>query len=283
MTTEQDWVATVILATLGGAVVLLVLWQLWMYFSRDSRERLNQSQDSEIYIKSNCRLCGGSIEFPVHGLGEWIDCPHCNRQLQLRRMGATQRFLVGVRVWCRERSFSWKWAFALIAVMLVCGTALFIYADFKAQSVERANQDAEREDTRNHYLEQQADEMERANQIAQEKAQEEAKRKKLEKNSQLFGSLLSPSLAQQQLNEMKRANDMAEMERIQPSDWYQKFRQQQALDDIASELRLKRLAPGQVNEAWVLKYNPFSNRYQYVPPTAQLKYNSLENRYEWVP
>ena len=37
------------------------------------------------------------------------------------------------------------------------------------------------------------------------------------------------------------------------------------------------------NSEWVLKYNPYTSRYQYVPPNAQLKYNAFENRYEWVP
>jgi predicted nucleic acid-binding Zn-ribbon protein len=166
-------------------------------------------------------------------------------------MGATERFLVGVRVWCRQGSFNWKWASALMAVVLVCGTALFIYADIKAQSAERTKREAESEKARdyqrNYYLAEQAAAMRRANEIAQEaqeKAQEEARRKELEENSKSFGSLLRPSLAQQQLNEMRRANDMAESERILPSDSYEKFRQQQALkgqqqalEDMNTELR----------------------------------------------
>jgi GYF domain 2 len=56
----QDWVSTVVLATLVCGVVLLMLWQLWLYFSSASRERLNQAQGSNGYIKSNYRPSGGS-------------------------------------------------------------------------------------------------------------------------------------------------------------------------------------------------------------------------------
>jgi hypothetical protein len=38
------------------------------------------------YFKMNCPLCGGSIEFPAHGLGEFIGCPHCQKQIQLKRI-----------------------------------------------------------------------------------------------------------------------------------------------------------------------------------------------------
>ena len=41
---EQDWVPTVVLASLACGIVLLVMWQLWLYFSSASRERLNQPQ-----------------------------------------------------------------------------------------------------------------------------------------------------------------------------------------------------------------------------------------------
>ena len=78
--------------------------------SREIVSPAGQRTTADCYTTSNCRFCGGSIEFPEHGLGEWVDCPHCGRQLQLRNMGTTERFLVGVRVWCRERSFNWKWA-----------------------------------------------------------------------------------------------------------------------------------------------------------------------------
>lgn len=208
---KQDWGAPLIF--LVGGIVLLLLWHLWLYFSPGSGDRSACSQTAEGYIRSNCRSCGGSIEFPEHGLSEWIDCPHCNRQIQLRRMGATERFLLGVRVWCRERGFNWKWASALFAVMLVCGTALFIYADIKAQAAARAKREAEAEEKRdyqrNYYLAQQTEAMRQANEIAEE-AQKETRRKELEDSSPSLSSLLRPSLAQQQLDEMKRANDLAE-------------------------------------------------------------------------
>ena len=65
-------------------------------------------------------------------------------------------------------------------------------------------------------------------------------------------------------------------------------------EDAAAELRrvrqnqereaeIKRIYAPKNNPDWVLKYNPHTSHYQYVPPTAELKYNALENRYEWVP
>lgn len=35
------------------------------------------------YIKSECPHCGGVIEFPEHGAGEVIDCPHCTEKIEL--------------------------------------------------------------------------------------------------------------------------------------------------------------------------------------------------------
>jgi endogenous inhibitor of DNA gyrase (YacG/DUF329 family) len=28
-------------------------------------------------IKTSCPSCGGHIEFPLHGLGQTMPCPHC--------------------------------------------------------------------------------------------------------------------------------------------------------------------------------------------------------------
>jgi hypothetical protein len=35
------------------------------------------------YLKCPCQKCGGSIEFPISGVGEVINCPHCGEQTQL--------------------------------------------------------------------------------------------------------------------------------------------------------------------------------------------------------
>ena len=40
---------------------------------------------AEHYIKSQCPSCGEFIEFPEHGLGETIECPHCKEQIELKR------------------------------------------------------------------------------------------------------------------------------------------------------------------------------------------------------
>jgi|ERR1039457_727623 hypothetical protein len=35
------------------------------------------------FYKMSCPSCGGGIEFPAHGIGELIDCPHCQKPVCL--------------------------------------------------------------------------------------------------------------------------------------------------------------------------------------------------------
>ena len=37
------------------------------------------------FHKTSCVHCRGRIEFPAHGVGEWITCPHCSETTVLRR------------------------------------------------------------------------------------------------------------------------------------------------------------------------------------------------------
>lgn len=37
------------------------------------------------FLKCPCQHCGGSIEFPAHGVGLAIDCPHCGTRTKLFR------------------------------------------------------------------------------------------------------------------------------------------------------------------------------------------------------
>jgi hypothetical protein len=37
----------------------------------------------EGYLTNHCQHCGGGIEFPKHGVGAEIECPHCNRPIRL--------------------------------------------------------------------------------------------------------------------------------------------------------------------------------------------------------
>lgn len=36
-----------------------------------------------VYMKCDCEHCGGGIEFPEHGAGQEIPCPHCSEQIAL--------------------------------------------------------------------------------------------------------------------------------------------------------------------------------------------------------
>lgn len=102
-------------------------------------KRRNLSQTADRFIRSNCLECDGSIEFPAHGLGEWIDCPHCSTKIELKRTATVWRLGAGVRSWFQQRGFGWKWASALAGCVLVSGTALFIYLDYKSQLKDRIN------------------------------------------------------------------------------------------------------------------------------------------------
>ena len=36
-----------------------------------------------IFVKYACKWCKNHIEFDVENCGEWLACPHCNRQIRL--------------------------------------------------------------------------------------------------------------------------------------------------------------------------------------------------------
>jgi hypothetical protein len=83
------------------------------------------------HVKSICPYCNGSIEFPTRGVGQTVECPQCQSQIVLREIPSKEKF---------QRScgqyFYWLKAnhiIALICVLLLCGTALFIYEDSKAK------------------------------------------------------------------------------------------------------------------------------------------------------
>ena len=35
-------------------------------------------------IKGNCQQCGGPFDFPVEGIGQTVDCPHCSKPTELQ-------------------------------------------------------------------------------------------------------------------------------------------------------------------------------------------------------
>jgi hypothetical protein len=47
-----------------------------------------QPQTEDGYIKCPCKNCDNSIEFPAHGVGQTIVCPHCGMETTLFKPGA---------------------------------------------------------------------------------------------------------------------------------------------------------------------------------------------------
>ena len=37
----------------------------------------------DAYLTNHCQHCDGGIEFPQHGVGAEIECPHCKRSIRL--------------------------------------------------------------------------------------------------------------------------------------------------------------------------------------------------------
>lgn len=163
------------------------------------------------FIKSNCRVCGGSIEFPTHGLGEWIDCPHCSSKIQLSQTGLLIRTFWWLRNrWLQFPDFTRKWALVLAAVITVCGTALYIYTDFKAQIKERAKQEEAAEIKRQELLSEQIAEMRKANYMVEEADRQ----RQLEAKRAALMNALRPLKSDTEL-EMERANQIAEVAAFQ--------------------------------------------------------------------
>ena len=123
-----------VLALMACGLVLFLPWSLWRWFSPTRRKRLDRLEAADIYIRSRCRVCGGSIEFPLHGLGEWIECPHCNVTIQLQKLGTIQQIRSWARgCWSQRPGFNWKWASVLLVGAMICVTALFIYFEHRAE------------------------------------------------------------------------------------------------------------------------------------------------------
>ena len=111
-----------VLALMACGLVLFLPWSLRRWFSPARRKRLDRLEAADTFIRSRCRVCGGSIEFPVHGLGEWVECPHCNATTQLQKLGTIQRILFWARsCWSQRPGFNWKWASVLLFGAMICG------------------------------------------------------------------------------------------------------------------------------------------------------------------
>jgi hypothetical protein len=85
--------------------------------------------NAEQYIKTLCPFCDGSIEFPEHGVGEMIDCPHCQSQIVLRQIAPKEKPQ-------RTHWLKPSHVIAIICVLFVCGTILYVRRDSQAQKAQ---------------------------------------------------------------------------------------------------------------------------------------------------
>jgi len=227
------------------------------------------------YIQSFCPDCDNPIEFPASGIGQTIECPHCQSQIVLCRTAPKEKPQ-------RTHWLKPSHVIAIVCVLLLCGTALYVYQDSKAQQLKRDQAAATLEaqkarDAAESNLPSLRERIEqaRANALANTPAVPDV----MERFRQRSAQHAQEDIA----DELRRANDIADQQSLEQSQ-----QNQQALNEIRqirsdNEFNSINSRYQPQNQSWILKYNSFENRWQYAPPNATLKYNGLENRWEFVP
>jgi DNA-directed RNA polymerase subunit RPC12/RpoP len=236
------------------------------------------------YIQSFCPDCDNPIEFPASGIGQTIECPHCQSQIVLCRTAPKEKPQ-------RTHWLKPSHVIAIVCVLLLCGTALYVYQDSKAQqlreSVESSGPSRRERIEQAHaefYKNREAKRQAAIQQSAQDAAVDELRR--------------ANNIA---VDELRRANNIADQQRQIMADaefnqrmqsLEQSFEQSEQnrkvineIQEIGHDNRMKAINEQYQpqNQPWILKFNSFENRWQYAPPNAQLKYNALANRWEFVP
>jgi hypothetical protein len=216
------------------------------------------------HIKSLCSNCGGSIEFPAHGLGELIDCPHCAEQIKLSRPKP-----------------NFTRVFVLTCLVLVALSSIPIFdkiSESKRRDAIAAAREAEQRkadqvkidaEMRQNLHDWGLDEAGKAN-MAKFLAQKAAAQQDTPETIRQKSAILS---------ELRRANDIADEQTRIASDAAfnqrleainQSFQNQQAIDEIRG-IRLD-------NEI-----NDFKNALKPQSQPLVLKYNQALQRWELVP
>jgi hypothetical protein len=198
-------------------------------------------------------------------------------------------------IWIRRLNPSWE-IVAVFCVLILSGTALFIYDDFKAVQLKQLQQAG---------VDKQKKEM--SDEDVYGIATPATARQQQAPN--IFDSLapapaapvfsparppqfVTPKPPDPILDEMRRANDIAEDAAFQTG--WNMMRANEIAEDAALQTHWDSIRNNSVNsysssavsppkEGWVLKYNYYSKTWQYAPPNAELKYNYMENRWEFVP
>ena len=81
------------------------------------------------YLKCDCSICGGHIEFPADGIGTTIPCPHCGAETELTLPAPDMPALSSSR--------GYKWALAGL-IILVAGVVGVLVALNMAQRLRKS-------------------------------------------------------------------------------------------------------------------------------------------------
>jgi hypothetical protein len=82
---------------------------------------------TESFAKCACQHCGGHIQFPIHGVGQKISCPHCDQPTVLFLTKTVPVEVGGGRA-ARERIYL---AFVVAAFVVLLAAGACFYINFK--------------------------------------------------------------------------------------------------------------------------------------------------------
>jgi DNA-directed RNA polymerase subunit RPC12/RpoP len=254
-----DKIFLALLCALGLVAIGVLAWN----FASARRRRL--ARGGEVYIKSRCRHCGGPIEFPAHGLGEQVECPHCSSTIKLRKPGLLYRLRCwSGSLWSRRAGFGWK-PTAVLVSLTVCGTALFIYFDHRAQVRERGLQEYETQKQADSAAERE----EHARYVPTLKEETAAWVRQFnaeQLKAWVDANTETPTdkILREQLQEMRRANDIADQ--AASDHRMAAFYRQMEASQREYDRRIREIYAPKPPKRWVARYNPIMRQWEW---TAQ--------------
>jgi hypothetical protein len=241
------------------------------------------------YLKTMCPACDGALEFPAHALGQHAECPHCHKAIVLGsvalpppQLPANEMFqdkarktTVHLLYWLSGHK---RQVVQAVCTLLICGVALFIYMDQKAEQRKRDQAAAAKAEADAKAKEDQAywDAVQTAK--AKKKADYAAwvDEQQRERAAKMEAQQANDAIVDK-LTEINNTAERARMNAfIQNAEAISEMRQTRLNEEFTTP---KPKPP----KPWILRYNGWANQWQYAPPDAVLRYNGFQNRWEFVP